>query len=71
MKKHKQFDGQIFILYISLYALSRAILELFRGDKRGYVIDGILSHSQFVALLLLITSLFIYEKLKHKNLILK
>lgn len=71
IKKHKQFDGQIFILYLSLYAICRTVLELFRGDKRGYVIDGILSHSQFIALLLLITSLFIYQKLKHKNLIIK
>tara|TARA_R110001583_G_scaffold109032_4_gene257704 strand:+ start:1225 stop:1866 length:642 start_codon:yes stop_codon:yes gene_type:complete len=45
IKKRQQFKGQIFLLYIGLYAISRSIIELFRGDKRGYVIDGYLSHS--------------------------
>ena len=67
IKKHQQFKGQIFLLYISFYAISRAILELFRGDKRGYIIDHYLSHSQFIALLILITALFFYKKLKSKN----
>lgn len=68
MKKHKKFNGQIFILYITLYAISRSILELFRGDKRGYIIDGFLSHSQFIALLLIIVSLSVYKKLNQKKL---
>ncbi|WP_457610803.1 prolipoprotein diacylglyceryl transferase [Lutibacter sp.] len=67
IKKHQQFKGQIFLLYISFYAISRAILELFRGDKRGYIIDNYLSHSQFIAVLILITALFFYKKLKSKN----
>lgn len=71
IKKYNQFHGQTFLLYLSLYATSRAFLELFRGDKRGYIIDGFLSHSQFIALLLIVTSLFFYKKLKHKKLILK
>lgn len=71
MKKYRKFEGQIFILYITLYAISRAILELFRGDKRGYIIDGLLSHSQFIALLLLLTSTFFYQKLNKNKLTLK
>ena len=71
LKKHKKFNGQIFILYLTLYAISRSILELFRGDKRGYIIEGFISHSQFIALLLLLTSIFFYKKLSHKKLTLK
>lgn len=71
IKKYKSFNGQVFILYLSTYALCRAFLELFRGDKRGYLIDGYLSHSQFIAFLLLIISLFFYKKLKQNKLILK
>ncbi len=67
VKKHKKFNGQIFLLYLGLYAISRSILELFRGDARGYVIKDILSHSQFIALLILISTLFIYNKLKTQN----
>ncbi|WP_299524579.1 prolipoprotein diacylglyceryl transferase [uncultured Lutibacter sp.] len=67
IKKRQQFKGQLFLLYIGMYAISRAILELFRGDNRGYVIDNYLSHSQFIAILILLTSIFFYKKLKTKN----
>ncbi len=71
MKRYKQFHGQLFLLYISLYGISRAVLELFRGDKRGYIIEGFLSHSQFIAMILIGISLFFYTKLKNNKLILK
>jgi len=67
IKTRQQFSGQIFLLYISFYAISRAIIELFRGDNRGYVIENWISHSQFIALLILTTALFFYLKLKSKN----
>jgi phosphatidylglycerol:prolipoprotein diacylglycerol transferase len=67
IKKRQQFSGQIFLLYVSFYAISRAVLELFRGDKRGYIIDNYLSHSQFMALLILIGASYFYIKLKTNN----
>jgi len=67
LKKRQQFSGQIFLLYISFYAISRAVLELFRGDKRGYIIENWVSHSQFIALLILIGASYFYIKLKTKN----
>lgn len=71
VKKYKSFNGQVFILYLSIYALSRAFLELFRGDERGYIFDGYLSHSQFIALLLLGSSFLFYKKLNQNKSILK
>jgi phosphatidylglycerol:prolipoprotein diacylglycerol transferase len=67
IKKRQQFKGQLFLLYISFYAIGRAILELFRGDNRGYVIDNYLSHSQLIALLILLIASFFYIKLKSKH----
>lgn len=67
IKKNKKFNGQIFLLYLGLYAISRSILELFRGDARGYLIKDFLSHSQFIALLIFITTVFFYYKFKNKN----
>lgn len=67
IKKRQQFKGQLFILYLAMYAVSRTIIELFRGDNRGYIIENYLSHSQFIALLILITASFFYIKLKTKN----
>lgn len=67
IKKQQQFNGQIFLLYVSFYAISRAVLELFRGDKRGFIIENLISHSQFIAILILVTALFFYKKLKTEN----
>lgn len=71
IKKYKSFNGQVFMLYLTIYAISRCVLELFRGDKRGYIIDNYLSHAQFIALLLLLISLFFYKKFNHNKLTFK
>ena len=63
VKKYKQFNGQVFFLYLMLYAFGRGILELFRGDDRGFVIENILSHSQFIALCLISVSAYFYYKI--------
>lgn len=50
--RRKTFDGEVFWLYVLLYAITRGILETWRGDLvRGFVIPGILSTSQFIGLL--------------------
>jgi len=69
LKKRQQFKGQQFTQYLFFYAISRSFLELFRGDKRGFIIDEYLSHSQFIALLLSISTLIFYYKLKRKSII--
>jgi phosphatidylglycerol:prolipoprotein diacylglycerol transferase len=49
-RKRKPFAGRTFWLYILLYAISRFIIEFFRGDERGTV--GIFSTSQFISIVL-------------------
>src|SRR5438094_2256509 len=49
-KKWKPYAGRTFWLYILLYAISRYIIEIFRGDPRGSV--GIFSTSQFISIIL-------------------
>ena len=66
IKKKQQFKGQLFILYLILYAIARNILELFRGDRRGYIIDGVLSHSQFIGIVIIIIAMLFYYKIKTK-----
>lgn len=56
--KYKTRDGEIFLLYIVLYAAARFALEFLRGDPdRGFVFNHLLSTSQFIALLVLIVAL--------------
>lgn len=64
-KSRKQFDGQLFLIYLIAYATGRGILELFRGDlERGFVVNGILSNSQFISLIVISIALYFYVKLK-------
>ncbi|MEM9325548.1 MAG: prolipoprotein diacylglyceryl transferase [Bacteroidota bacterium] len=52
-KRHKRFEGQLFFIYIILYAAGRSIIEIFRGDlRRGFIVGDWLSHSQFISLML-------------------
>jgi len=46
----RRFAGRTFWLYMLLYAISRYIIEMFRGDPRGTV--GPFSTSQFISIVL-------------------
>lgn len=70
IRNRKTFDGQLFLIYLMLYAVGRGILELFRGDiQRGFVIRDVLSNSQFISLLVIAGAAFAYFKLKRKGIL--
>jgi phosphatidylglycerol:prolipoprotein diacylglycerol transferase len=53
LSRHKRFDGVVILAYTLLYAIARFMLEFFRGDAdRGFVFGGLLSTSQFIAVIL-------------------
>jgi phosphatidylglycerol---prolipoprotein diacylglyceryl transferase len=56
----KHLTGQIILEYLALYALIRFCIEFFRDDDRGFVLYGLLSTSQLIAMLALIGSLGFY-----------
>jgi phosphatidylglycerol---prolipoprotein diacylglyceryl transferase len=49
-KKRRYFPGRTFWLYMLLYAVSRYVIEIYRGDPRGMVAG--ISTSQFISLVL-------------------
>ncbi|HEY1099384.1 MAG TPA: prolipoprotein diacylglyceryl transferase [Myxococcota bacterium] len=58
IRSRKWFHGQVLLSYGLLYPIWRSTLEIFRGDgERGYVIDGVLSTSQFISLCMASASL--------------
>lgn len=65
--RHKKFDGQVGLTYFMLYPVIRSIIEIFRGDTvRGFVVDGILSTSQFISLLVFLAAgYWLMVRLKH------
>ncbi len=67
LQKRKRFDGQILWTYGILYAVGRFVIEYFRNDDRGYVIDGVLSTSQFVGIIVFILSIAMWFLLKNRG----
>ena len=55
-RRGRQFPGRTFWGYMALYAISRFVIEMYRGDERGLVLDAV-STSQFISVLLLPLSL--------------
>ncbi|MCR4610795.1 MAG: prolipoprotein diacylglyceryl transferase [Lachnospiraceae bacterium] len=54
-RKHKKFDGQIFLLYIGLYGVGRFMIESLRTDQLQIGDTGI-AISQVVAIIMIIVS---------------
>jgi phosphatidylglycerol:prolipoprotein diacylglycerol transferase len=50
-RRGRPFAGRTFWAYMFLYAVSRYVIEIYRGDARGTVL-GLFSTSQFISLLL-------------------
>lgn len=63
-KRYKRFEGQLFMMYLMLYATGRGIIEIFRGDlRRGFLIEDVLSHSQFISIFIIGFGLWMYRRL--------
>jgi len=55
--KKKVFDGQVILTYFIVYPVVRSVIEEFRGDLiRGFVIEGVLSTSQFISLVFFVSA---------------
>ncbi|OGP08661.1 MAG: prolipoprotein diacylglyceryl transferase [Deltaproteobacteria bacterium GWA2_45_12] len=67
-RKKKKFEGEVFLIYIVLYPILRSFLEIFRGDSiRGFIVDNILSTSQFISILWVVVALVLWIQLRKKH----
>jgi phosphatidylglycerol:prolipoprotein diacylglycerol transferase len=62
-KKWRRYDGQVFWLFMVLYAVSRFILEFWRDDHRGIWLGGTLSTSQILGIPVILAAVFIMRRL--------
>jgi len=69
LRERKNFHGQLFLIYLMMYGIGRSIVEVFRGDDaRGFIIDGVLSHSQLIAGLIIGFCLVVWNRWKKQPL---
>lgn len=64
----KRAHGQLALLYFILYSIMRSITETFRGDSaRGFVIENLLSTSQFISLVMSLLAVVVMVILSKRN----
>lgn len=63
-RRGRQYPGRTFWLYMALYAVSRFLIEFFRGDERGQLFA--LSTSQVISLVILPGSLLMLARLARR-----
>jgi len=67
-RSKKQFEGQLFLIYAMVYSVSRFFTEYYRGDdSRGFVLKNQLSYGQFVAIIVILVSVFFYFRFYRKS----
>jgi phosphatidylglycerol:prolipoprotein diacylglycerol transferase len=62
-RRWRPYAGRTFWLYMLLYAVSRFVIEFYRGDERGTVF-GTLSTSQFASVLIVPISILMLLRLR-------
>jgi phosphatidylglycerol:prolipoprotein diacylglycerol transferase len=62
--RHKRFDGQVFATYLICYAVTRSVVELFRGDyPPGHIHGGLFTPAQLVSVAIVTAGIFLLWKL--------
>jgi phosphatidylglycerol:prolipoprotein diacylglycerol transferase len=64
-RRGRNFAGRTFWIYMLAYAVSRFIIEIYRGDPRGSI--GVLSTSQLISVILVPVSIFMLVRLARSN----
>jgi phosphatidylglycerol---prolipoprotein diacylglyceryl transferase len=63
----RPFPGRTFWSYMFVYGVSRFIIEMYRGDPRGFVFGTPLSTSQFISVVLVPLSLIMLFVLSRRS----
>ena len=63
-RRGKTFEGRTFWLYMLLYAISRYIVEMFRGDERGILMG--MATSQFISVLIVPLAIVMLLRLRSR-----
>ena len=64
--RRKKFDGQIFAAYLLCYAVTRSVVEIFRGDYAQRYLGGVATPAHLVSMATFLTGAALYWILSHR-----
>jgi len=67
VRRKKKFNGELFWLYLLLYAVTRFGIEFLRGDDRGPIFFNLFSISQLIGVGIFVLSLIMLGALSRKR----
>jgi len=67
LRKRKRFEGQVWWMFVLLYAISRFVIEYFRSDNRGEWFNEMISTSQLIGIPFIVLSIFMMWRLSRKS----
>jgi phosphatidylglycerol:prolipoprotein diacylglycerol transferase len=67
IRSKKTFEGQVFLWFLILHSTSRLVIERFRGDYRGIILNTDMSVTQLVTIFILIAGVIALMVLKPKT----
>ncbi len=65
--RRKKFDGQVFAVYLLCYAVTRSIVEIFRGDYAAAQIRGGLTPAHLISIAIFLTGVVFYVVLRRRQ----
>jgi prolipoprotein diacylglyceryltransferase len=64
MRRSERFQGKIFWYYLLFYSVARFIIEIYRGDPRGWAIPEVLSIAQAIGIVAALLAIFMLFRKK-------
>lgn len=65
--RRKKFDGQVFAVYLVLYAVLRGFVEAFRGDYPELYLGGTVTPAQMFSVLIFVVGVFLFWILRSRH----
>ena len=65
--RRKKFDGQVFASYLAGYAVTRSIVEVFRGDYPVHYLGGLATPAHLVSMVIFAAGTVLYWKLGRRK----
>jgi phosphatidylglycerol:prolipoprotein diacylglycerol transferase len=69
--RRKKFDGQVFAAYLMCYAVTRSIVETFRGDYSDLHIHGGLTPAHLISIGIMVTGITLFVLLRRQTTVVK